>query len=233
MPRRARAGRPRGSGRKPAWKPRKLPAQARSQATFDAILEAAARILREAGLAAVTTNAVAQRAGVGIGSLYEFFPSRLAILATLAERRLARLAEVVESALAEAQALDAATAVQLLVERLVAAVTADRALFRVLLREAPMLRDLPETRRAVDAFFALGRVAAERAGARIDLPAPDADVWLIGRMVANAVLEIAFLDAPEPDRDVLVEELARLTFRMLRGRDIDAPMRRRGARARR
>ena len=40
-------------------------------------------------------------------------------------------------------------------------------------------------------------------------------------MVANAVLEIAFLDADAPERAVLVDELARLTFRMLRGRDID------------
>lgn len=213
---------------KRAFQPRKLPRQARSQATFDAILEACARILRESGLAAVTTNAVAERAGVSVGSLYEFFPSREAILATLAERRLAALAGRVESALAEASALDADDAVRLLVARLVDAVAADRALFRVLLREAPELRDLPDTTRALAALFELGRAAAARAGDRIDLPEPDADAWLIGRMVANAVLEIAFLEAASPQREVLVAELARLTFRMLGGSEIGAaPPRRR------
>jgi hypothetical protein len=74
-------------------------------------------------------------------------------------------------------------------------------------------------------------LAAERAvgqpreplGIELALPALEADAWLIGRMVANAVLEIAFLDAPTPERAALVEELSRLTFRMLRARDIDAP----------
>lgn len=215
---------------KRAWKPRKLPRQARSQATFDAILEACARILRESGLAAVTTNAVAERSGVSIGSLYEFFPSREAILATLAERRLAALTEAVESALAMARTLEPAAAVRLLVARLTDAVTADRALFRVLLREAPALRELPETKRAMAAFFELGRIGAGRAGAELDLPSPDADAWLIGRMVANAVLEIAFLEQGTPSRALLVEELARLTFRMLRGRDIDVAPRRRSTR---
>jgi AcrR family transcriptional regulator len=199
--------------------------QARSQATFDAILEAAARILGHAGLAGVTTNAVAQRAGVSIGSLYEFFPSRNAILATLAERRLALLAQVVQAALEEAASLDADAAVRLLIRRLVDAVSADRALFRVLLRETPALRDLPQTQRAAAAFFELGQLAAARAGAQVDLPDPSADVWLIGRMVAHGVLEIALAGAAAPDRDALVEELARLTFRMLRGHDIDAARR--------
>lgn len=50
--------------------PRKRPRQARSVATFEAILEAAARILE------INTNAVAELAGVSIGSLYQYFPSK-------------------------------------------------------------------------------------------------------------------------------------------------------------
>ncbi|MCY1126840.1 helix-turn-helix domain containing protein [Frigidibacter sp. RF13] len=79
-------------------KPRKKPAQDRSRATFEAILEAATRILREDGLGAMNTNRVAERAGVSVGSLYQYFPSREAILAELVRRmRLtmsARMAEV-------------------------------------------------------------------------------------------------------------------------------------------
>jgi AcrR family transcriptional regulator len=64
--------------RKPATTlaPRKLPRQARSAATVQAILEAAAHILDSEGMAACTTNAVALKAGVSIGSLYQYFPAR-------------------------------------------------------------------------------------------------------------------------------------------------------------
>ncbi len=65
---------------------RKAPKQARAKATVDAILEAAARILVERGYADATTNAVAERAGVSIGSLYEYFPGKEAVFAELRRR---------------------------------------------------------------------------------------------------------------------------------------------------
>lgn len=62
---------------------RKRPRQHRSRNTVDAILTAAEDVLLRLGLAGFNTNAVAQRAGVSIGSLYQFFPGKEAILATL------------------------------------------------------------------------------------------------------------------------------------------------------
>jgi AcrR family transcriptional regulator len=75
----------------PSLTPRKLPAQRRSANTVDAILEAAARILETDGLAACSTNAVAQRAGVSIGSLYQYFPNRDALTVALIERETTQL----------------------------------------------------------------------------------------------------------------------------------------------
>ena len=63
--------------------PKKSPRQARARATYDAILQAAAHILTEGGPTALTTNLVAERAGVSIGSLYQYFPSKEAIVAEL------------------------------------------------------------------------------------------------------------------------------------------------------
>ncbi|MDE0366729.1 MAG: TetR/AcrR family transcriptional regulator [Gammaproteobacteria bacterium] len=65
---------------------RKRPRQARAIATVDAILDAAARILTEDGYAAASTNRIAERAGVSIGSLYEYFPGKEAIFAELRRR---------------------------------------------------------------------------------------------------------------------------------------------------
>ena len=69
--------------------PRKLPKQARSGATVEAILEAAAQVFERHGYAAGTTNRIAERAGVSIGSLYQYFPNKDAILVALVHRHLA------------------------------------------------------------------------------------------------------------------------------------------------
>jgi AcrR family transcriptional regulator len=76
-----------------ALAPRKAPTQRRAAATVEAILEAAARILETQGLEGYTTNAVAERAGVSIGSLYQYFPNRDPLTAALIERETATLLE--------------------------------------------------------------------------------------------------------------------------------------------
>lgn len=66
--------------------PRKKPAQKRSQATVDAIIQASAYILTRSGWKGFTTNAIAERAGVNISSLYQFFKNKEAIIAELQRR---------------------------------------------------------------------------------------------------------------------------------------------------
>ncbi|MEQ9225711.1 MAG: TetR/AcrR family transcriptional regulator [Parvibaculum sp.] len=70
--------------------PRKAPKQARARATVEAIVEAAARILIEEGIEAFTTNRVAARAGASVGSLYQYFPNKQALVRALMERELRR-----------------------------------------------------------------------------------------------------------------------------------------------
>ena len=69
-----------------ALTPRKTPRQVRAQVTRNSILEAAAHIIAGGGLAAFNTNAVAERAGVSIGSLYQYFPNKDALMVALIER---------------------------------------------------------------------------------------------------------------------------------------------------
>jgi AcrR family transcriptional regulator len=73
-------------------RPRKAPRQARSAEMVETIVEAAARILETRGLAGFNTNAVAERAGVSVGSLYQYFPNKEALIAALSNRERARLA---------------------------------------------------------------------------------------------------------------------------------------------
>ncbi len=69
-------------------KPLKEPKQARSRETFEAILGAAAQVFERKGYAGATTNRIAERAGVSIGSLYQYFPNKDAILVALSERHV-------------------------------------------------------------------------------------------------------------------------------------------------
>lgn len=66
------------------------PRQARSKATVEAILEATSQVLRRDGLEGATTSTVAKRAGVSVGTLYQYFPNREALFETLIDLHLAR-----------------------------------------------------------------------------------------------------------------------------------------------
>jgi AcrR family transcriptional regulator len=105
---------------KPATSPRsglrKLPTQARSRARVEAILKAAGALLGEVGYDGVTTNLIAERAGVPVGSIYQFFETKDDIIAALVERFQARIHKLAS------EELDAACAAwdrQVFVARLV------------------------------------------------------------------------------------------------------------------
>ncbi|MBX3454408.1 TetR/AcrR family transcriptional regulator [Ferrovibrio sp.] len=101
---------------KPAINPRKRPRQTRSAATFDLVLEAAARILERGGLAAFNTNAIAERAGISIGSLYQYFPTKEAILAELIRRKRNILLGHMQTAAQQGQSARLAPAIDALID---------------------------------------------------------------------------------------------------------------------
>jgi AcrR family transcriptional regulator len=76
--------------------PRKSPVQARSTASVDAILEATIQVLLKVGKERLTTTRVASRAGVSVGTLYQYFPNKSALLQAVLRRHLAEVTEAVE-----------------------------------------------------------------------------------------------------------------------------------------
>ncbi|MDC5388617.1 TetR/AcrR family transcriptional regulator [Acinetobacter baumannii] len=96
--------------------PRKRPRQARSVATFEAILEAAARILESLGFAGFNTNAVAELAGVSIGSLYQYFPSKDALIVELIRRERAKLSNHIVEVIQQSDAADLKDKLKLIIQ---------------------------------------------------------------------------------------------------------------------
>ncbi len=113
--------------------------QARSRATVEAIVEAAAQILARDGWDRVNTNAIARRAGVSVGSVYEYFANKQAILDVIIDRHLTRGEEVLREG---AELVDAdtgpAAVVRLLVEGFVTVHRDDPQLHRALSSEVPL-----------------------------------------------------------------------------------------------
>lgn len=83
--------------------PRKSPVQARSAASVDAILEATIQVLLGVGKERLTTTKVALRAGVSIGTLYQYFPNKSALLQSALKRHLEEVSEAVERVCREQQ----------------------------------------------------------------------------------------------------------------------------------
>ena len=76
--------------------PRKSPVQARSTASVDAILEATIQVLLQVGKERLTTTKVALRAGVSIGTLYQYFPNKSSLLQAALKRHMVEVAEAVD-----------------------------------------------------------------------------------------------------------------------------------------
>ncbi len=118
-------------------KPRKRPQQSRSHETVEAILSAAARILVRDGYAGTSTNRIAEVAGVSIGSLYEYFPNKDAILASLRQRQHDRMHGTMSAALADGLELPLGAAVRKTIEAMVEAHSVDPALQAALMWQVP------------------------------------------------------------------------------------------------
>jgi len=201
--------------------PRKLPTQARAQATVDAILRATAHILRTGGWDACNTNAVAKRAGVSIGSLYQYFPSKESLVAALAEQHanegMAVLMESVSAVAARTRPLSIEDTVRHYIRAMVALHANDPKLHRVLVEQVPRLKGgQPLVQRLSEqaATLVRGWLEQERAHFRkVDL---DVAAYMLVTSV-EAISHLQVLSRPEKlTQELLVEELTRLVLGYLR-----------------
>jgi AcrR family transcriptional regulator len=117
--------------------PRKRPRQERSQATVQAILTAAAHILTEAGYDHFTTNKVAERAGVSIGSLYQYFPNKESLLLALAEHHAHEIVQLAQHHLVGIGDRPIPEVLQQIIKAAIAAHTVNPKLHRVLHEQVP------------------------------------------------------------------------------------------------
>jgi AcrR family transcriptional regulator len=120
---------------------RRRPKQRRARETVEAILDAVIRLLKSRGSVAITTNRIAEVAGVSIGSLYQYFPDKRAIFAALHQRHIDQIDRMVQSKLIEHAASPIEDLVRAMVEGMVEAHAGDPELYELLLTEMPHRAD--------------------------------------------------------------------------------------------
>lgn len=195
--------------------PRKRPRQERSKATVDAILAATARVLVRDGFDGLTTNAVASKAGVSIGSLYQYFPNKEALVGALIERHMEDMNTTVLAELTRVARLPLAQAARAVIELTIRAHAIDPDLHRVLTEQVPRigklakLRDLDQlTHRMV-----VGLLTARRD--ELAIRDPEMAAFILVSTI-EAVVHRAALLYPQHLRDpALVDETTLMVTRYL------------------
>jgi AcrR family transcriptional regulator len=199
--------------RRAAIKPRKLASQERSRATVETLLEATARILVKEGFDRASTNRISEVAGVSVGSLYQYFPSKEALVAAVIERHQQKIMQTVRRELAEILLQPVDEAVRRLVAVAVKAHGVEPDLHRVLSEQIPRVGKLEKLDRFNRENYTLFRSYLE--SHRDELRVADLElasfvcVTAIEALTHNAVLHNSKMLSAEK-MEVLINESAHL-----------------------
>ena len=181
---------------KASVKPRKAPKQARSREMVDVILEATARVLAGRGYMRTNTNAVAEVAGVSVGSIYQYFPNKDALIAAVHRRHALQMRGMIVQVLSEPTPPTLRGAINALVNALLQAHLVEPGLHQVLETEFPLF-DAGETGRPTRQGI-LDRVKKllEKHRREINRPNLDLAAYIVLQIVESLVHK-AVLQPPE------------------------------------
>jgi len=190
--------------RKLQTNPRKVASQERSRLTVDALLEATARVLIKEGYDRASTNKIAAVAGVSIGSLYQYFPSKEALVAAVIDRHMQQVSQVARNALIKVAARPIEIAAREFVSVAIDAHRVNPKLHGVLAEQIPRIGRLENIDAMQRDGYALVRGYLEAHRDEIDVADPDIAAFIC-MTVIEALTHAAVLRRP----DILTEEKAR------------------------
>ena len=200
-------------------KPRKSPSQQRSQLTVAALLKATAHILVKEGYESASTNRIAAAAGVSIGSLYQYFPSKEALVAAVVDRHMQEMLELLRAAVERVREQPVEVATRELVRVMIDAHRVDPRLHRALVEQVPRVGRLENVRAIDREAYTLIRAYLE--AHRDELRVADLDVAsFVCVATVEALTHAAVVNRPEVLSDksgVFAEEVTRLVVGYLRG----------------
>lgn len=203
---------------------RKQPRQARAQATVGAILKATAQLLVSGGYDQLTTNRVAAKAGVSVGSLYQYFPGKEALVAALVDEHHAEMLALLNGTMAGLGQNDVEGATRVFVTAMFRAHALEPELHRVLVMEVPRITGLNKVRDLMDEARPLVRMFLELHRARLRVQDLDAAAFLLVYAVQGAT-QAAVLHGRlvTSNADAMAAEVSDMVLRYLLAQPRDAP----------
>jgi AcrR family transcriptional regulator len=180
----------------------------------EAILKAAARVFVQRGYGQATTNRIAEAAGISVGSLYQYFPSKDAIAVELLRRYRETLVQLVARHLSGVQASTLQPAVHALLSALLRAEGIDPGLHRVLIEQVLRTSARAEILGFEEQMEGMLARFIRQAGGDAFARDPDIAAFVLVRAVLGAV-HAAVVDRPSVNGAALVDEVTRLVVRYL------------------
>ncbi len=198
---------------------RRTPKQARARATVDVLLEAAARLMKEEGYAALTTTRIAKRAGTSVGSVYQYFPDSEAIAVALVEDRSLRLAGAAREQLRELMTAPLEELMPRSVETLIDLYRENKAVLIDLVDSDPKLRSIAQSLAAELLNFSTYQGYLNRHLEELDIEDLELAVRVTGLVGVSAAR--AFVAAPEEPapKEVFAREVGKMLTRYLSAAD--------------
>ena len=187
--------------------PRKSASQERSRLTVDTIVEATTRVLIKEGYDRASTNKIAAVAGVSIGSLYQYFPSKEALVAAVSERHSREVLQLLRKALARVAAGPIKVAAHEFVSAAIDAHRVNPRLHRVLAEQVPRIGRLESVEAINQESYALIRGYLEAHREEIDVDDLDVAVFIVVTAV-EALTHAAVLQRPDILTDDKAEKFA-------------------------
>lgn len=197
--------------------PRKEASQDRSKQTVDAILRATARILVKEGYDRASTNKIADLAGVSIGSLYQYFPNKEAIVAALLDSHMSEMTELLIRAAAESAAWPLERAARHIIEAMIAAHRVDPELHKVFVEQLPRFGRLDRVHSLEKEGLALVRAYLQIHHAEIKVRDLDTAAFVVVHAVESLTHAAVLLHPELLESDRLIDETTAMVVRYLRG----------------
>lgn len=181
------------------------------------MLDATAQILAQQGYAVISTNLVAEKAGVSIGSLYEYFPHKKSLIATTLSREIDRLTEDVLADLRIAMRSDGAPAevIHQLVCSLTEALEVRRDVLRAAFHQVPYFWDIPKARRHTRRLLRIVRHVQRRGAFTATTDDHNEKAWVLVSMIWYALVQNAIHRPPQLDRDKVINNIAETLLQLL------------------
>ncbi len=195
--------------------PRKQPTQERARTTVEAVLAAAAQILETTGFDKTTTNKIAEKAGISIGSLYQYFPNKESLASAMSEAIVKKHASRVEKKISDLRGQSIDSLLGALITEVVSLYLGNIKMLRIIAKLLPRVNLIPyvvETRKRIVQLIA-GELLSRKDEIRL------IDTQLASYVIVNAVMGVFMMimsdESTNFDQGELTAEILHMTKKYL------------------